>query len=121
MDLNEENEQEPSIIKHDEKPRATPHESLREFLVLTDEQGEKVTLENSGVDDVISKDESDLTDDERMLLYEKAMSFKGLGSNNYALLCFLGCLKGLKPSSKSTFTMLPQCMTPQLILHLFLC
>lgn len=87
------------------------HESLKEFLVMTDSDGEKVTLENEGLDSVISKQETELTDEERMLLYEKAMSFKGLGSNNHALLCFLGCLKGLKPSSKSKFTMLPQCLT----------
>ncbi|XP_065652577.1 uncharacterized protein LOC100210562 isoform X2 [Hydra vulgaris] len=60
----------------------------------------------------LSNDYSDeLSDEERVLLYEKALSFKQLGSNNHALLCFLGCLKGLKPSSKTKFTMLPQCLT----------
>ena len=97
--------------KNDEKPKVSRHESLKEFLVMTDEKGEKITLDNAGIDNVISKEEDELTDDERMFLYEKAMSFRGLGSNNHALLCFLGCLKGLKPSSKSKFTMLPQCMT----------
>ena len=56
-------------------------------------------------------DDDDLTDEERMLLYDKAMHFKRLGSLNHALLCFLGCLQGLQPSSKSKFTMLPQCLT----------
>lgn len=86
-------------------------DSLKEFLVMNDASGKRLTLENEGLDSVISKHEAELTDDERMLLYDKAMSFKGLGSNNHALLCFLGCLKGLKPSSKSKFTMLPQCLT----------
>jgi len=93
------------------KSRISKQESLKEFLIMKDENGETISLEDEGIDDVISKDESELTDEERMHLYEKAMSFKGLGSNNHALLCFLGCLKGLKPSSKSTFTMLPQCLT----------
>ena len=93
------------------KPQNSMHESLKEFLVLTDENGEKITLDDAGIHNLISKDETELNDEERIFLYEKAMSFKGLGSNNHALLCFLGCLKGLQPSSKSTFTMLPQCMT----------
>lgn len=52
-----------------------------------------------------------LSDEERMLLYEKALQFKRLGSLNHALLSFLGCLQGLQPSRKSKFTLLPQCLT----------
>lgn len=105
---------EQSISEYQEEqkqPKLNKKESLKEFLVMKDENEEEITLENEGLDDVIDKDESSLTDDERMLLYEKAMSFKNRGNMKHALLCFLGCLKGLQPSSKSRFTMLPQCLT----------
>eukprot|EP00111_Clytia_hemisphaerica_P021812 TCONS_00064135-protein len=112
MEITKEEEEQKSKNESDEnKPKLSRHESLKEFLVMTDEKGDKITLEDTGIDDLISKETAELTDNERMFLYEKAMSFRGLGSNNHALLCFLGCLKGLKPSSKSKFTMLPQCMT----------
>ena len=63
------------------KPQNSKHESLKEFLVLADENGEKITLDDAGIDNLISKDETELNDEERIFLYEKAMSFKGLGSN----------------------------------------
>jgi len=62
-------------------------------------------------EDFTLNDTEDLNDDERMMLYEKALSFLRLKNHNHALLCFLGCLKGLKPTAKSKFTMLPQCLT----------
>ena len=69
------------------KPKQnSKHESLKEFLILTDENGEKITLNDAGIDNLISKDETELNDEERIFLYEKAMSFKGLGSNNHCLL-----------------------------------
>ena len=82
------------------------------FTGSADSGSQDLTEDDLTVDGEVNlegTDNDNLSDEERSLLYNKAVSFWRKGSNNHALLCFLGCLKGLQSSSK--FSMLPQCMT----------
>lgn len=72
-----------------------------------EENGETVTVDE--VDkDVIFDDGKELSDQERVQLYEKAVKFKINGSYKHALLCFLGCIKGLQQTN--SFSLLPSCL-----------
>lgn len=59
-------------------------------------------------EDILVDDGTELTDLERAQLYEKAIKFKMTRSYKHALLCFLGCIKGIQHSS--SFSMLPSCL-----------
>ena len=74
-----------------------------------DEEGSKEgDDENNSEEDLTIDNDKDLTDLERVQLYEKGMKFKMKKSYKHALLCFLGCLKGIQ--QKTAFTMLPNCL-----------
>ena len=72
---------------------------------------EKSMAEEEEIEDnesLIMDSSKELTDQERAQLYEKAMKFKMKKSYKHALLCFLGCIKGIQQST--TFAMLPSCL-----------
>ena len=78
-----------------------------EEVSFEEEEGNPDTQEEEN-DLLIIDDDKELTDQERMQLYEKAMKFKMNKSFKHALLCFLGCIKGIQQSS--SFSMLPSCL-----------
>eukprot|EP00794_Sanderia_malayensis_P012308 gene12308-13578_t len=53
-------------------------------------------------------DDQELNDQERIQLFEKGLKFKSNHSYQHALLCFLGCVKGLKQTAN--FPLLPNCL-----------
>lgn len=73
-----------------------------------EEEGKKEEEANEDEDSLFISNDEDLTDEERAQLYEKGMKFKMNKSYKHALLCFLGCLKGIQ--QKTTFAMLPSCL-----------
>ena len=78
--------------------------------VEEEELEENVNLEDeeTGVDSFCLEEEQELTDEERVQLYDKGMRFKMKQSYKHALLCFLGCIKGIQQDTK--FSFLPNCL-----------
>ncbi|XP_032237119.2 uncharacterized protein LOC5511863 [Nematostella vectensis] len=83
-------------------------DDVREFerSDVHESQGEEDEIES--LQNIRLQASSELSDGERMMLYEKAIRFKRKGSSRHALYCFLGCLQGLKGGA--SFTVLPQCL-----------
>ena len=79
-------------------PERVNHDSESECLVQNPEPDEELQVPET----------ENLTDQERTKLFEKGTDFKRKGNYNHAILCLLGCLKGLKPGSH--FLFLPQCL-----------
>ena len=73
-----------------------------------DEEGKKGGEADEDEESLFISNDEDLTDQERAQLYEKGMKFKMNKNYKHALLCFLGCLKGIQ--QKTTFAMLPNCL-----------
>ena len=90
---------------------AAIEEPQKELLKAGEVELPNKSQEDDECTSILDKVDKELTDDERQLLYEKGLQFYRLNSLSHALLCFLGCLKGLKPSAKSKFTMLPLCLS----------
>ena len=80
--------------KPEESPRAArPATNIGEEDVTagqnTDEEDDA-----DGPGPTLDDEHHELSDDERVQLYEKALKFKMKQSYKHALLCFLGCIKG---------------------------
>jgi len=83
-------------------------EEQKEEESIREEEGMAEEEENDDKESLIVDSSKELTDQERAQLYEKAMKFKMKKSYKHALLCFLGCIKGIQQST--TFAMLPSCL-----------
>ncbi len=78
---------------------------------MTDEEeiGISDTNNEPSIEQEIMHDsENELNDQERIQLYDKGLKFKTSQSYQHALLCFLGCIKGLNQTT--TFPLLPNCL-----------
>ena len=95
------------------KPEKSPSADARpdtnigeEDVTAEQNSDEEYDVNNPGT--TLDDEQQELTDEERVQLYEKALKFKTKQSYKHALLCFLGCIKGIQQNTK--FSFLPNCL-----------
>lgn len=93
--------------EEEEERSARPDTNIGEDKVIAEQNAnEEDNVDNPVV--TLDEEQQELTDQERVQLYEKALKFKTKQSYKHALLCFLGCIKGIHQDTK--FSFLPNCL-----------
>jgi len=89
---------------------ASPDEEVdeRRKEISSDSADQKDIMEEQELKPIDKIPDGPLTDRERLLIYEKGITFKTKGNFQHALYCLLACVRGLKEGSD--FPHLPECL-----------
>ncbi|XP_074632066.1 uncharacterized protein LOC141890482 isoform X1 [Acropora palmata] len=89
---------------------ASPGEEVdeRRKEISSDSADQKDIMEEQELKPIDKIPDGPLTDRERLLIYEKGITFKTKGNFQHALYCLLACVRGLKEGSD--FPHLPECL-----------